>query len=151
MKWAYRGYAVDKSRICPTGKVFRPEAKIRVGGPAGDAYLRALIDTGADHSILPISVAKDIGVDLNIEESDYARGVSGHEIVIIPGQVELELLGVEESYRWKAVVGFAEFENAAVECSLLGYAGCLEFLLADFDGQKKVVELTKRANFPRVL
>ena len=102
---------VDTSRICPSGLVFRPEAKIRIGGRRGDTYLRAILDTGADHTILPYSVAEDVNAELFVEEADTARGVSGHEIAVIPGKVELELLDGAESYRWTAIVGFAKFES----------------------------------------
>ena len=46
MKWSYRRYSVDPSRICPTGVASRPEAKIRLSGKSGETFLRILIDTG---------------------------------------------------------------------------------------------------------
>jgi predicted aspartyl protease len=79
MNWTYRRYAVDESRICPSGMVYRPEAKIRVRGSQGEAYLRALLDTGADHTVLPFSIAADIGAELFEDEADVAKGVGGHE------------------------------------------------------------------------
>ena len=148
MKWTYRQYAVDESRICPSGIVSHPEAKVRVSGTRGDAYPRALLDTGADHTVLPFSIAADIGAELFEDESDAAKGVSGHQITIIPGKVELELLGEGESCRWTAIVGFAQFASADDECSILGHVDCLEYFLAAFDGHSQVVELTPRPNFP---
>jgi hypothetical protein len=148
MKWTYRRYAVDTSRICPAGIVLRPDAKIRVGGKRGDAYLRALLDTGADHSVFPFSVAEDIGAELFEGESDSARGIGGHEITIVPGRVELELLGEGESCRWTSVVGFARFASLSDECSILGHVGCHEYFYAAFDGDAQVVELTRRPSFP---
>lgn len=148
MKWRYRRYAVDASRICSSGTVYRPEAKIRVSGTRGESYLRVLLDTGADHSVLPYSIAADIGAELFEDEADAAKGVSGHEITIIPGKVELELLDRDESCRWTTVLGFAKFASPADECSILGHAGCLEYFMATFDGHSQVVELTRRPNFP---
>jgi len=148
MKWMYRRYAVDKSRICPSGAVSRPEAKIRVRGRQGETYLRVLLDTGADHTVLPYSIAADIGADLFEDEADAAKGVGGHEIAIVPGKVELELLDGDESCQWTAVIGFAKFASAADECSIFGHAGCLEHFFATFDGHAQVVELTRRPNFP---
>jgi hypothetical protein len=148
MKWAYRQYAVDRSRICPSGIVYRPEAKVRFSGTRGETYLRVLLDTGADHTVLPFSIAADIGAELFEDEADAAKGVRGHEITIIHGKVEVELLDGDESCRWSAVIGFAKFSSAADECSIFGHAGCLEYFFATFDGQSQVVELTRRPNFP---
>jgi len=147
MKWAYRRYAVGRSRICPEGIVCRPEAKVRVGGRLGNAYLRVLVDTGADHTVLPFSIAAVIGAELFENEPDEAKGFSGHEISIIPGKVELELLGDTESYKWDAVVGFARFASLEDECSILGHTGCLEFFCASFDGGSKLVELSPQRSF----
>jgi hypothetical protein len=148
MKWPYRRYAVEPSRLCPSGTVSRPEAKLRVRGSRGETYLRVLLDTGADHTVLPFTIAAEIGAELFEGELDAARGVSGHEIDITPGPVELELLGGDESYRWTAVVGFAQFASPADECSILGHSDGLEFFQATFDGPSQVVELTPRPNLP---
>jgi len=145
MKWPYHPYAVDKSRICPPGVVYRPEARLCVRGETGEAHLRALIDTGADHTVLPISIALDVGAELFPEESDAAKGVGGHEIPIIPGHVQLELISDEGSQAWSAFIGFADFESSEEECSILGHVGCLEYFLAAFDGVARSVELTPRA------
>jgi hypothetical protein len=148
MKWAYRKYAVERSRICPSGTVYRPEVKIRVRGTQSETYLRVLVDTGADHTVLPYSIAADIGAELFEDEVDAAKGVSGHEIAIIPGRVELELLDGDASCQWITVIGFAKFASATDECSIFGHAGCLEYFFATFDGHSQVVELTRRPNFP---
>jgi hypothetical protein len=144
MKWSYRRYEVDESPICPAGIVFRPFADVRVVGVAGDAFVRVLIDTGADHTLLPMSVADLVGAELFHDNRDAARGVGGQEVAIIPGRVQLELISNEDSFAWNAVIGFAEFASPDDECSLLGYAGCLELFTATFDGVARVVELTPR-------
>ena len=148
MKWNYRRIEVDRSRICPSGIVYRPMATMRIRGSVGSAYLRALIDTGADHTLLPFSAAEHIGAELFLDEQDAARGVSGHEIAIIPGRVELELLGESESLRWIAVIGFAKFATPEDECSIFGHAGCLEYFSATFDGVTRSVELMPRVTLP---
>jgi hypothetical protein len=163
MKWAYRRYEVDRSRICSSGIVYRPVADLRIGGAHGETRVRALIDTGADHTLLPISIAERVGAELYEDQPDSARGVAGQEIPIIPGRVQLELLSDEGrrgsakpgshptargSCEWTAVVGFADFATPEEECSLLGHAGCLEIFHAAFDGIARTVELTPIADLP---
>jgi hypothetical protein len=89
-----------------------------------------------------MSVADRVGAELFRDNHDAVRGVSGHEILIVPGRVLLELISDDGSYQWSAVIGFAEFASPEEECSLLGHAGCLEFFTATFDGVARVFELT---------
>ncbi|HEX2477349.1 MAG TPA: hypothetical protein VHK01_21515 [Lacipirellulaceae bacterium] len=150
MKLDYRRTEVDPSPICPSGIVYRPMVTLRIGGSARSAYLRALIDTGANHTIVPFSVAENVAAELYRDKQDAAKGIGGQEITIIPGRVELELLGDGQSYKWTAVVGFAKFDSPDDECSILGHAGCLEYFLASFDGVERVVELVQIGDFPSV-
>lgn len=108
----------------------------------------ALVDTGADHTVLPLSIAENVGAELFYDERDAAKGISGHEIAIISGRVHLELLSDDETCAWTAVVGFADFATPEDECGVLGHAGCLEFFSATFDGVGQVVELIQRGSLP---
>ncbi len=119
-----------------------------MAGKAGETYLRVLIDTGADHSIFPFSVAEDVGAELFHDETDSTKGVGGHEVTIIPGRVQMELLDGSESCRWSAFVGFAKFDSEEGECSILGYSSGLEYFLAAFDGEAQIVELSPGNSFP---
>jgi hypothetical protein len=148
MKWPYFRYEVDRSAICPDGVVFRPEARLCVRGTTAEAIIGVLIDTGADHTLLPISLARRIGARLYEDQRDSARGVGGHGIEMIPGVVELELLSNEGACKWTAVVAFGEFDTPDDECSILGHAGCLEHFLAEFDGPERTVELTQIGTLP---
>ena len=100
---------------------------------------------GADHSIVPISIAQDVDAQLYADDEDAARGVGGQQIAIVPGRVEVELIGDGGSYLWTAIIGFAKFATPDDECSILGHAGCLEYFLAEFDGVQHAVELTRIA------
>jgi hypothetical protein len=148
MKWPYFRYEVDRSPICPDGVVYRPEARLCVPGNIAEAIIGVLIDTGADHTVFPIFLARRIGARLYEDQRDSARGVGGHGIEMIPGVVELELVNNEGACKWTAVVGFAEFDSPDDECSILGHAGCLEYFLASFDGVERVVELVQIGDFP---
>jgi hypothetical protein len=108
----------------------------------------ALVDTGADECVLPLSVGEAIGVRLNPDETILASGVGGDLLELIPGDVEFELLTGEESYRWQARVGFARFENPEDECAILGHIGALELFIATFDGENHCGTLLPNATFP---
>ncbi|WP_442481444.1 retropepsin-like aspartic protease [Aeoliella sp. SH292] len=133
MKWKYRKYSVDASPLCPSGVARRPEAKLRLRGANGDVYVRALVDTGADHCLFPLSIAEDIGVELLEKQADVAKGFSGHEVEVIPGRVGLTLLSGELTYGWNTIVGFAKFPSRSDECCILGRTGGLEHFIAIFD------------------
>src|SRR5690606_23329119 len=129
MKWKYRKYSVDSSPLCPSGVAPRPEAKLRLRGARGDVYVRVLVDTGADHSLFPLSIAEDIGVELLEAEADVAKGFSGHEVEVIPGCVRLALLSEGQTYEWDTIVGFAKFPSCSEECCILGRTGGLEHFI----------------------
>src|SRR5438094_101798 len=130
MKWAYCRYSVDPSRICPSGVVCRPVVKLGIHGASGDAYVSARVDTGADHSIFPATVATEVGAELFDDEIGSAKGISGHAISIMPRRVRLERLADDESLEWSAIVGFARFDSPEDECSVLGHIGVLKFFSA---------------------
>lgn len=44
--------------------VFRPLFEVEIGGPKGNARLLALVDTGADETIVPESVRELLGVEV---------------------------------------------------------------------------------------
>jgi hypothetical protein len=141
MKWAYRQYSVEPSTICPSGIISRPEAKLCIRGTKGEAYVRPLIDTGADHTIVPFSIANDVGAELFSNVLEWARGLGGHEISVVPGRVDLELIGEDINFRWHAIIGFARFSTPEDECCILGPAGCLEQFVTMFDGPRELVEM----------
>lgn len=141
MKWKYRKYSVDPSPLCPSGVAPRPEAKLRLRGTKGDVYVRALVDTGADHCLFPLSIAEDIGVELLEAEADVAKGFSGHEVEVIPGSARLTLLSEGRMFDWDAIVGFAKFPSRSDECCILGRTGGLEHFIAIFDEKSLLVSL----------
>lgn len=141
MNWGYRRYSVQKSLLCPTGKVARPEAKLRLRGAKADAYVRALVDSGADHCLFPFNLARDIGAELFENHLDAAKGFSGEEVAVIPGRVKLALLSGREEFEWEATVGFAKFDSKSSECSILGRLGCLELFVVTLDEGKQKVSL----------
>jgi len=148
MNFTYTKYEVEPSPTNPSGIVYRPEILLRVVGLTSDALLMALIDTGADECVLPLSLAEIIGVVLDESQTVLAAGVGGHTLELMPADAEFELDSGSERHRWPIRVGFAQFENPEDECAILGNVGALEYFTATFDANGRCGTLVANARFP---
>ena len=148
MRCKYTRYQVEPSRTIPEGYVYRPEVLLRIIGTTGQKYLTALVDSGADESVFPISVADVVGAELDRDASSDAAGITGQPLDLIPAEIELELIHSNESYRWKTLASFATLDTADNDTALLGHANCLEFFRITFDGDLRIVELLPNDKFP---
>lgn len=104
------------------GVVFRPvvkaEFKIKITGEWLE--LPMIVDTGADYTLLPRWVAKDLGVDLEKDcEKHTTFGIGGTEIVFVQRKMTVRL------NRWMGdiPVGFVNRDNVP---GLLGRQDFLE-------------------------
>jgi len=146
MNFPYVRHKVDPSLAIPSGEVARPEVPIRVVGPAGVAELSGLIDTGADHVFFPVALAELLGIEIGEGAVDAAEGAGGHQLKLWPGEVEIEISGEGEAYRWRTHVGFIEGDDDSA-AAYLGHAGFLENFTAIFDSRELSVELTPHEEF----
>jgi predicted aspartyl protease len=142
MRFPYSSYEVDQSPTVPNGVIYRPEIIVRVIGPRGIIAIQALVDTGSDETVLPVSLAIAIGINLDYQQAGVASGVSGHPVELAPGRVAFELIQDEEIYRWQATVAFLELASASDEVALLGHSGFLEYFTANFDSENRELILT---------
>jgi len=62
MRFDYTGVISASADTGDPIVIFRPEVRIRVHGPNGSGDFLALVDTGADNTILPESVARALGI-----------------------------------------------------------------------------------------
>jgi hypothetical protein len=150
VRYPYTAYSVNPSLTIPDGIVHRPEVILRILGDSNEVYLTALVDTGADETILPLWVAEVTGAELHPDEITQAIGIAGQQLEVVAGTVQLELVGDDESFGWPATIGFAHFESPDDEYAILGHAGCLNLFTLTFDAEKREVTITTNANFPRV-
>jgi len=148
LKCRYRFYDVAPSFLYPDGRIWRPEVDITVSGPNGHEVTTALLDTGSDQTVLPLSTAKKLGVPLQSQRPIDASGLRGDITTIVPGTVQLQFHGLSPSLAWTATVGFVDFHSPDNECTVLGHGGCLEYFMATFDGANKILELVPNASFP---
>lgn len=141
MKFAYRKYEVDVSRTIPDGLLHRPTVPIRLIGSGGSIVVRGLLDTGADETIFPRSIAEMLGVELEEAEAVPVAGIGGHPVMAVLGTVDMEVGKGKQRVRWRQQVRFATFARADDEEAILGHAGFLDFFTATFDGKKHEVTL----------
>ena len=148
MKFTYRQYQTDPSPSVPSGILNRPEVRLRVVGPTGVVSAWALVDTGSDDTLLPLSAARRIGAALDPSQSWTIEGIGGHALPVILGEVTLELVGSNQIFRWLAKVGFIDFADPQDEVLVIGHAGCLDFFRVTCDGSQREVEIDVTSAFP---
>lgn len=148
MRFRYTSYEADPSATLPSGVLYRPEVTVDVIGPRGMETIQALVDTGSDETVFPVSLALAIGVQLDRTTIGQASGVGGHVVQLVPGNVTLQVAQGGRKCRWESTVAFLEVEQPEDEVALLGYAGFLEYFRATFDSQSHELELTPNDRFP---
>jgi len=95
MRFDYTGVISASADTGDPIVIFRPEVRIRVHGPAGSGDFLALVDTGADNTILPESVARPLGIPVVPGQGPAARAFGGQEISLSYADIELELVHAE--------------------------------------------------------
>lgn len=121
-----------KNNIC------RPIIPVRVHINGLSVLTDALIDTGADVTIMPKFVADRLGIDLsNAPESSLigALGGGGSYRVF---ELELELRELPNSIRWKAPVGFT---NREMSFAFPGTRGFFEFFELTYNAKRELIDL----------
>ena len=129
---------------------WRPLIPLSVAGPNGRSvsFGRALVDPGADDTVLPLDTAELLAVSFYPATSHSLRW-RGQRHSLRYGDVTLELADDEGNVlTWPAVIAFSA---APVRYPLLGVCGCLEFLDVTFRGAERTVELQPNASFPQLV
>lgn len=119
------------------GAIFRPIAKVFFWSAKWQKWeeIWMVVDTGADHTLLPGYLAPRLGVDLTSGcEKHKTGGVGGEEVVYLYKDQKVRLGG------WNKVipVGFLDRDNIP---PLLGRQDFLEDLRVIFEKHKTAFEL----------
>lgn len=140
MKFAYRPLI----SLAPDGVnyllVLRPEIPITVTGANASFAYTGLVDTGSDQTILPTSIARDLGIDLLPSTGPSASAFGGQQVQLYSGTALLRIEAEGEAVAWSESVSFFDFSSGEDETVILGHAGFLDYFTATFDG--KLGELT---------
>ena len=109
-----------------------------------------LVDTGADNSIFPLSVATDLGIETVPGKGPGPTAFGGQQIALPFAEVVLELTQEDTSIRWRARLYFAEFPNDSEKAVILGQEGFLDYFTATFIGEDCVLVLEPNKSIPLV-
>ncbi|MBS0262692.1 MAG: hypothetical protein JSS02_12130 [Planctomycetes bacterium] len=125
--------------------VFRPEIPIRVYGPKGHIDVMGLVDTGADNSIFPLAVARNLGIETVMGTGPGATAFGGQQIPLSSAEVVIAVSDQDGSaIRWRAHTHFAD--DLAESTVILGHEGFLDFFNATFCGDDAALDLAPRAS-----
>jgi hypothetical protein len=106
--------------------------------------LGSLVDTGATHTILPLEIAPQLGMQVSLEDAIETQVAGGGECLIYPSPVPIDfLIRDPEShleYQWHGQVLFSLGQRLV----LLGHHHCLEKFDVAFRGPERLLDLTPR-------
>jgi hypothetical protein len=147
MTFRYRRFNVPQPIWALTGRGYwpRPVCDVTILGAARAWVGAALLDSGADSTVFPEAAAITLGLDLSRAPLALASGIGGGRSLLRLAEVTLRLTDGNEFREWPARVGFT---SAPLKRALLGYAGCLQFFTAAFDGDRVEVTLTVNGSYP---
>jgi hypothetical protein len=125
---------------------WRPLIPVTIFAPGGlfRDFGRAVLDPASDDTVFPLSTAQLIGIHLRPDTGHRVRW-RGQLHPLRFGDAELVITDNISVWRWPAVVGFSP---APIRYPILGQAGCLQFIDADFLGADRMAELEINRDYP---
>jgi hypothetical protein len=119
----------------------RPEIPLTIFGPLGGATSVGLVDTGADFTIFPKSIADYLGIPMTTSGLSSAASFAGESLPLMEGEVTILIRDSDEQIVWKTDVCFFDFRSSDIETVILGHSSFLDNFIATFDGELSQLEL----------
>lgn len=135
MKFKYR--KIDLTSPFSKQLISRPIIPISLEFQGAKIRYEALIDSGADFTILPIGLISVLNIDIKKCKEVNFSGVGGE---IINGVITKVALGIGE-HNYLTNVVFAEISGAI---GILGQLGFFNFFKVVFDLKKKEIEIISK-------
>jgi hypothetical protein len=147
LRYRYRLEQLNRPIVTLGGRTERPRPILPVTliGPADSRLRDGLLDSGADDTMLPESLAPVLGIDLTNAPQAQASGVGNVAVAVRYALVTFRLIAGSERREWTALVGFT---SVPLKRPLYGFAGFLQFFTAKFEGDLEEVELTVNSLYP---
>lgn len=125
-----------REQVRGTHTRFLPLVPLTVHGPHDSAEVLALVDSGAEHSVLTADLADEVGISLRRAEPVVIVGASEHEV---PGRLTEINLQIGR-HRWQAPVVFAE---GPLNRPLLGQIGFFAYFTVTFRYRKREIDIRR--------
>ena len=81
--------------------LLRPEIPIHVVGSSDSGTYFGLVDTGSDNTILPLRIARDLGIPVRPAEGPPANVFGGYQVQLQVGEATFEIRDETETIRWR--------------------------------------------------
>lgn len=116
----------------------KPIIQIGLSGPRSYREVFALVDSGADHSLLSLELIDSLGLPTEGAEAVDVIGVGGNSSLGYLLDVDHQLL----NHRWKAPAIFSSVIDAKSPM-VLGQAGFFEYFNVNFKRRKSLIDICR--------
>ena len=124
----------------------RPLVAVTVFVPGQPSVLfDALVDTGADVSLFPKSIADRLGLDLSQRPDVTVFAAVGGQCYYRLHEVQLELRRPPDVFQWTAAVGFVDRE---MSYAILGTRGFFQFFDLTYSHRRQLIEIAAASDLP---
>ena len=122
----------------PILETWRPFASGCLVGKEGASwqFRRALLDTGSDDTVFPLSAAEDLKIHVGAQQHMLVWRGQRHGLVF--AEIDMELHARDSIAGWRSKIGFT---LAPLLFPILGIRGCLQYFTATFLGDERVTVL----------
>lgn len=120
------------TKISDTGDLLNPIVKIPVKTNAGWQKLWFLVDSGADTTTLTLSLAKKLGLNINLGSKTILFGIGERKVGAYSGSVILQMGGND----YKVRCFFMDAEDSVL---LLGRLDVFDKFSITFDPKKRII------------
>ena len=122
--------------LCRFGRLYRPIAEVSLYSNNYDKWLKVwmVVDTGADHSILPKYFANSLGISLDRDcNKEWTTGIGGDQRIYMLKKLLRVRLGEVE---YHVPIAISDKDNIP---SIMGRLGFIDLFNVEFLTKKKVI------------
>ena len=150
MKFWYTPVLIRSADTGEAATLLRPMVPLVVHGDDDAVLCSALVDTGADNSFLPRSIAVSLGLELFPCLGPAPIAFGGGTVEAFYTDLVLQLGDGTDEVAWPARMLVFDVDSPGDEIIILGHTGFLEHVRAIFNGQAGTLELEFLPSTPTI-